>query len=231
MGGSKFGLIMQTIAYPHIQTHRRYLNAEVTTKILDLKVASVRVGYIMGSGDRVPEAIKRLGLPVTLLEEKDSTGDLSQFDTIVVGIRASQVRPDYVANNGRVLDFVKNGGTLIVQYQQNDFITNNMLPYPAKMEGVVNGTQRISNLRVTEENAPVKVLAPENPIFNYPNKIVASDWDNWIPGAKSLLFDGLRLALYPTARISRRRRSRHKWRYALRPDRQGQIRLHWIFVV
>ncbi len=181
VGGSKFDQTMKTIAYPHIQTHRRYLNAEVTTKILDLKVAPVRVGYIMGSGDSVPEAIKRLGLSVTMLEEKDlSTGDLSQFDTIVVGIRASQVRPDYVANNGRVLDFVKNGGTLIVQYQQNEFIQKNMLPYPAKMDAVVNGTQRISNLRVTDENAPVKVLAPENPIFNYPNKIVASDWDNWV---------------------------------------------------
>ena len=172
---------MQEIAYPHIQTHRRYSKATVSTQVLDLKVAPVRVGYIMGSGDAVPAAIRRLGLNVTMLEEKDlSTGDLSQFDTIVVGIRASQVRPDFVANNGRLLDFVKNGGTLIVQYQQAEFIQDNLAPFPAKMESVTNGTQRISNVRVTDENAPVKILVPTNPVFNYPNKIVNSDWDNWV---------------------------------------------------
>jgi hypothetical protein len=172
---------MQEIAYPHIQTHRRYSKATVSTQILDLKVAPVRVGYIMGSGDAVPAAIRRLGLNVTMLEEKDlSTGDLSKFDTIVVGIRASQVRPDFVSNNGRLLDFVKNGGTLIVQYQQAEFIQNNLTPFPAKMESVTNGTQRISNVRVVDENAPVKILVPDNPIFNYPNRIVDADWNNWV---------------------------------------------------
>ncbi|MGI8555844.1 MAG: PIG-L family deacetylase [Pyrinomonadaceae bacterium] len=172
---------MQEIAYPHIQTHRLYRKADITTQVLDLKVAPVRVGYIMGSGDQVPAAIRRLGLPVTMLEEKDlSTGDLSKYDTIVVGIRASQVRPDFVSNNKRLLDFVNNGGTLIVQYQQDQVIQNNLLPFPAKMDSVINGTQRISNVRVVDENAPVKILVPDNPIFNYPNKIVPGDWDNWV---------------------------------------------------
>ncbi|MFN6963181.1 MAG: NEW3 domain-containing protein [Pyrinomonadaceae bacterium] len=181
VSGQTYDRTMQTIAYPHIQTHRRYVPAEVSVKVMDLKVAPVRVGYIMGSGDRVPEAIKRLGLDVKMLEEKDlSTGDLGQYDTIVVGVRASQVRPDFVANNGRLLEFVRNGGTLIVQYQQPEYIQNNMPPYPARMDSVVNGQQRISNFRVTDENAPVKILVPEHPIFNFPNKIVASDWDNWV---------------------------------------------------
>lgn len=181
VGGKTFDQTMQTIAYQHIQTHRRYNTAEVSAKVLDLKVAPVRVGYIMGSGDRVPEAIKRIGLDVTMLEEKDlSTGDLSKFDTIVVGIRASQVRPDYVANNGRLLEFVNNGGTMIVQYQQSEYLQNKMAPFPAKMESVVNGTQRISNQRVTDENAAVKVLVPTNPVFNFPNKIGDADWLNWI---------------------------------------------------
>jgi LmbE family N-acetylglucosaminyl deacetylase len=181
VNGQTYDQSMQEIAYPHIQTHRRYTKATIATQVLDLKVAPVRVGYIMGSGDAVPAAIGRLGLPVTMLEEKDlSTGDLSKFDTIVVGIRASQVRPDFVANNGRLLDFVKNGGTLIVQYQQSEYIQNNLAPFPAKMESVTNGTQRVSNVRVVDENAPVKILVPENPIFNYPNKIGASDWNNWI---------------------------------------------------
>jgi LmbE family N-acetylglucosaminyl deacetylase len=181
VNGQTFDQTQTAIAYPHIQTHYRFTKAEVSAKVLDLKISPVKVGYIMGSGDKVPEAIKRLGLDVTMLEEKDlATGDLSKFDTIVVGIRASQVRPDYVANNGRTLDYVKNGGTLIVQYQQNEFITKNMLPFPAKMEGVVNGTQRISNLRVTDENAKVTILDPKNAVFNVPNKITDSDFDNWI---------------------------------------------------
>src|SRR5690606_22999781 len=108
VGGQTFDQSMQEIAYPHIQTHRRYTTATVATEVLDLKVAPVRVGYMMGSGDAVPAAVKRLGLPVTMLEGKDlATGDLSRFDTIVVGRRASRVRPDFVANNGRRLDFVR----------------------------------------------------------------------------------------------------------------------------
>jgi LmbE family N-acetylglucosaminyl deacetylase len=181
VGGQSYDRTMQTIAYPHIQTHNRFGRAEIAAKILDLKVAPVRVAYIMGSGDKVPEAIKRLGLDVTMLEEKDlSTGDLSRFDTIVVGIRASQVRPDFVANNGRLLDYVRKGGTMIVQYQQNELIRENLLPYPAKMEAVINGTQRISNLRAVDENAPVKILATTHPVFNFPNKITSKDFENWI---------------------------------------------------
>ena len=181
VSGQIYNQTMQQIAYPHIQTHRRYTPAEISAKVIDVKVAPVKVGYIMGTGDQVPEAIKRLGLDVTMLEEKDlSTGDLSKFDTIVVGIRASQVRPDFVANNNRLLDFVKNGGTLLVQYQQQEFIRENLAPFPARMDMQTNGTQRISNVRVTDENAPVKILEPSNPIFNFPNKITASDWENWI---------------------------------------------------
>lgn len=181
VGGKKFGQQVQVIAYPHIQTHRIYRDANVTAQVMDLEVAPVKVGYIMGSGDKVPEAIKRLGLDVTMLGEKElSTGNLNDFDTIVVGIRASQVRPDYVANNRRLLDFVKNGGTLIVQYQQQEFIRENMAPYPVKMESVVNGTQRIGNVRVVNETAPVNILSPGHPVFNYPNKITNVDFDNWI---------------------------------------------------
>jgi LmbE family N-acetylglucosaminyl deacetylase len=179
--GKTYNQSMIEIAYPHIQTHRRYMPAEISARVVDLKVAPVRVGYIMGSGDQIPEAIKRMGLDVTMLEEKDlSTGDLSKFDTIVVGVRASQVRPDWVANNNRILDFVRNGGTLIVQYQQQEYIREKMTPFPAEMSSVVNGTQRISNVRVTDENAPVKILVPTHPVFNYPNKIVAGDWENWV---------------------------------------------------
>lgn len=170
--GKTFDWQMQEIAYPHIQTHRIYSKADVTAKVLDLKIAPVKIGYIMGSGDKVPQAIRRLGLDVAMLDEKFlSTGNLNQFDTIVVGIRASQVRPDFVANNGRLNEFVKNGGTLIVQYQQNEYIRQNLQPLPAKMD---------SNIRTVDENAPVKILQPANPVFNFPNKISDADFTNWV---------------------------------------------------
>lgn len=179
--GKTYGLTMHEVAYPHIQTHRRYSPSAISAKVVDLKVAPVRVGYVMGTGDRVPEAIGLLGLPVTLLDERDlSTGDLSKFDVIVIGIRASQVRPDYTANNGRLLDFVRNGGTMIVQYQQQEFVRENLAPFPVKMESVVNGQQRVSNVRVVDENAPVTMLVPDHTVLNFPNKIGPSDWNNWV---------------------------------------------------
>jgi LmbE family N-acetylglucosaminyl deacetylase len=179
--GKEYGLTMQEVAYPHMQTHRMYRASNVDVKVVNLSVANVKVGYIMGTGDRVPEAIRLLGLPVTMLSEKDlTTGDLSRYDVIVVGIRASQVRRDFVANNGRLLDYVRNGGTMIVQYQQHEYARENMLPFPAKMEGVVRGTQRISNLRAVDETAPVTILQPRHPVFNFPNKIGKADFDNWV---------------------------------------------------
>ncbi|MGD9630748.1 MAG: PIG-L family deacetylase [Pyrinomonadaceae bacterium] len=172
MNGRSFDRSVQEIAYPHIQTHRIYTRADVKAQVMDLRILPVRVGYIMGSGDKVPEAIRRMGVDVTMLDEKMlSTGDLSQFDTIVVGIRASQVRPDYVSNNGRLTEFMNQGGTLIVQYQQQEYVRLGLQPYPAKMDG---------NIRVTDENAAVKILQPQHPVFNTPNRIGDADWLNWV---------------------------------------------------
>ncbi|MDQ3636104.1 MAG: NEW3 domain-containing protein [Acidobacteriota bacterium] len=172
INGKKYDRQVLEIAYPHIQTHRIYSRSDITAQVLDLKVAPVKVGYVMGSGDKVPDAIKRLGLDVKMLDEKDlSTGNLNQYDTIVIGIRASQVRPDFVANNEHLLDFVKNGGTMIVQYQQSEYIRNNLPPFPAKMEG---------NIRTVDETAKVTILEPNNEAFNFPNKITQADFDNWV---------------------------------------------------
>jgi hypothetical protein len=171
-GGEVFTKTMNVIAYPHIQTHRFYTDAKAKINVLNLKVAPVKVGYIMGGGDKVPQAIERLGLDVTTLDENElSTGNLNKYDTIIVGIRASQVRPDYVANNGRLTEFMNNGGTLIVQYQQQEFIRYNLPPFPAKMT---------SNVRTTDENAPVKILESAHPVFNFPNKITDADFSGWV---------------------------------------------------
>ena len=84
-----------------------------------------------------------------------------------------------VANNDRLMDFVRGGGTLVVQYQQHEYSRQNLPPYPASSTGAVAGV-RVSNSRVTDEDAPVTILVPEHPIFNYPNKITDADWDGWV---------------------------------------------------
>ncbi|HMS38683.1 MAG TPA: hypothetical protein PKE69_00415, partial [Pyrinomonadaceae bacterium] len=166
--GETFTQKMNTIAYPHIQTHRFYTEAKTKIVILDVKTAPVKIGYIAGSGDRVADAIRQMNFDVSMIDENYLTnGDLSKFDTIVVGIRASQVRPDFIANHQRLLDYTKNGGTLLVQYQLP--VYQNLLPFPAQM-----------NARVTDENAKVTILEPNNPIFNFPNKITDKDFENWV---------------------------------------------------
>jgi len=161
---------MQTIDYPHIQKHRLYAPAQMTARVLDLAVAPVKVGYVMGGGDRVPEAIRRLGLDVTLLTDDDlASGDLSRFGTIVIGVRASESRPAFVAANARLLQFVRDGGTLIVQYQQTDYTGRRLSPFPAS-----------GNVRVTDERAPVRLLEPAHPAFTTPNRIGPEDWNDWV---------------------------------------------------
>jgi LmbE family N-acetylglucosaminyl deacetylase len=172
LGEGSYTRAMQVIAYPHIQTHRLYSNAVATAEVIDLAVAPVRVGYVMGSGDQVPDALRRMKVPVTLLDDTAlATGDLSAFDTIVVGIRASEARPAFVANQARLRQFMERGGTLIVQYQQQEYIARNLPPYPAQMMG---------NSRVTDEKAPVTILAPQHPAFTFPNRITQSDFEGWV---------------------------------------------------
>lgn len=169
---------MNTIAYPHIQTHRYYTRAETVVNVLDLKTAAVNVAYIMGSGDEVPEAIRQMGLNVTMLEEKDlASGDLAKFDTIVVGIRAFETRPDLTSNNQRLLDYVKNGGNVIVQYQRGKWTA--LAPLAANTQDK-QGTTAGSIARVVDENAKVTILQPNHPVFNFPNKITDADFAGWV---------------------------------------------------
>ena len=174
-GGVSFDREMQTIAYPHIETHRLYRPAAVRVQALDLDVAPVRVGYVMGSGDQVPEALRRMGVDVALLDaETLAQGDLARFDTIVVGVRASEARPDFAAEHARLMQYVERGGTLIVQYQQTDYVTRGLSPYPAVPP------QGAANSRVTDETAAVAILAPQHPVFTFPNRITAADFDGWV---------------------------------------------------
>lgn len=170
VNGTTYNTDLQEIAYPHIQTHRLYSPAKAVAQVFDLKTAAVNVGYVMGSGDQVPEMIRSMGVPVTLIDDETlASGDLSRFDTIVIGIRASETRPAFAANHRRLLEYAERGGTLVVQYQQNDYVDRNLPPYPADMSS-----------RVTDETAPVTILVPDHPVFTFPNRIGAGDFDGWV---------------------------------------------------
>jgi len=133
----------------------------------------LRVGYVMGAGDEIPAALKQLGIDVQVIYPSNlASTDLSRFHTIVMGIRAYDVSTEVRVNNPRLLDFVQQGGTLIVQYNSGTgaFNAGHYTPYPATA----------SNARVSVEEAPVEILDPQSPILNYPNKITARDFDGWV---------------------------------------------------
>jgi LmbE family N-acetylglucosaminyl deacetylase len=161
----------QIIEYPHIRRQHIYTEAEATLKVLDVRTApNLSVGYIMGSGDEVPPTIEQLGARVELLgPEALAWGDLTRFDTIIIGIRAYERRDDLRANNGRLLEWVQNGGTLIEQYNRA-MVNDAFGPYPAT----------IGNNRITDERAPVRILEPANPIFTTPNRITDAAWEGWV---------------------------------------------------
>lgn len=180
VGEAVFDKTMNVVAYPHIQTHRYYTSAVTNVEVVDLKAAQAKIGYIMGSGDEIPEAIRQMGIDVSMLEEKDLvSGDLSKFDTIVVGIRASETRPDLLANKQRLLDYVSNGGNLLMQYQRNNFMQSGLAPFAIDTNDK-QGTTAGNIARVVDENAPVKILEPTHPIFNFPNKITDEDFKGWV---------------------------------------------------
>ncbi len=168
-GRAPYASALRTLAYPHIQTHRIYEPARFDLRLVDVQVAPVTVGYIMGTGDEVPDGLARLRVPVTLLTPGDvASGDLSRYDTIMVGVRASEVRPDFVANHGRLLDYVRAGGTLIVQEQHEVYSQKGLPPFPAEIGS-----------RVTDEEAPVTILEPTHAVFTTPNRITQDDFRNW----------------------------------------------------
>jgi LmbE family N-acetylglucosaminyl deacetylase len=170
--GRRYDRGYQVIEYPHIRRQHIYDDADVKWKVIDVKIApAVLVGYIMGVGDQVPPAIEQLGAKLEFITADDlAWGNLSRFSVIVAGVRAYERRTDLRANNSRLLEYVRNGGTLIVQYNKFEFNDAQYGPYPAK----------VSNNRVTDERAAVTVLAPADPVFNVPNRITASAWSGWV---------------------------------------------------
>jgi LmbE family N-acetylglucosaminyl deacetylase len=174
-GGATFTTGYQVVEYPHIRRRLLFHPAEATVKVMDVKVApNVKVGYVMGAGDKVPDAIAQINVPVTFLSADDlSWGDLSKYTVIMTGVRAYDKRVDLRANNQRLLDYVKNGGVVLLNYnRQQDFnqVEGGFGPYPAAATGD----------RVTDENAPVRLLVPNHPVFTFPNAIGPATWANWV---------------------------------------------------
>jgi hypothetical protein len=170
--GRRFDNGYQEIDYPHIQRRQVIKPAEAALKVIDVKPAPhTNVGFIVGAGDQVPQAIEQLGAKVSLIEPDElAWGDLSRYDMIMTGVRAYERRADLRAYNHRLLDYVEHGGTVIVEYNKMEFNREDYGPFPAKVSGN----------RVTDETAPVKVLQPTHPLFNYPNKIGDSAWAGWV---------------------------------------------------
>jgi len=168
------------IAFPHIPTQTLFPQADAKLERVDVKLTAHKIGYVMGAGDEVPDALRQLGCEVTLLSSRDlAEGDLSGFDAIVTGVRAYNVRADLRANQQRLLDYVQNGGTMIVQYNvaeggpfggRRTGELAHIGPYPLK----------IDRARVSVEEAPVKFINPDNPLLVWPNHITERDFDGWI---------------------------------------------------
>ena len=148
--------------------------AQCVVHAFDINVPpNLRVGYISAEGEPIPEALKRLGISVDLLDAAAlAFGNLSIYDAIVVGVRAYELRPELAGANKRLLDYVSNGGTLVVQYNR-DYIWDRVqpAPYPAKIGSPTP--------RITDENSPVKFLKGDDPLLNRPNKITQADFQNW----------------------------------------------------
>jgi hypothetical protein len=159
--------------YQGVRPYFLYRDAVEHTTGVDVKVApGLKIGYVAGSGDDVPAALEPLGIKVSFLSPADiSSGDLGKFDVLLLGVRAYAAREDLVTHNARLLDYVKNGGVVIVQYNTPEF-DHNYGPYPYVMGR--------NPEEVTDEASKVNILKPANPIFNWPNKITEKDFTGWV---------------------------------------------------
>ncbi len=172
--GKQYAEGFKVITRPDLDSYYAYRPATQNVQAVDVKLpAELKVGYIMGAGDEIPAVLRGVGVNVNLISPQElASGDLSRYDTIVVGIRAYDVRTDVREHNRRLLDYVNRGGTLIVQYNQSVGIFNDghYTPYPATL----------SNARVSVEEQPVAILEPAEHVFTYPNQITAKDFDGWV---------------------------------------------------
>lgn len=165
---------LRTIAYEHIPRIDYFKPAMEKFTIADIKTSGHRIGYIEGAGDKVPEALRQMGYEVVTLRERDlaSLSYLQQFDAIIAGVRAYDVHPWLAGRHAVLMEYVKEGGNFIVQYNRGDLgqMKSTMGPYPFA----------VANIRVTDETAKVNFALPEHKVLHFPNTITDSDFDGWI---------------------------------------------------
>jgi len=175
---------VQVVEYPHIERRPLLRPAEARLLVLPVRTSpGASVGYVMGSGDAIADAIRQLGVPVTLLSAEElAFGDLSRFRTIVTGIRAYETREDLRSAHGRLMRWAEAGGHLVVQYNRDAF--NRVSPAsPASPGGAspyVPYPAVVTSERISDETTPMRVLAPQHPLLATPNRIGESDWSGWV---------------------------------------------------
>lgn len=181
IGNIAYPFSLIPIKYDHIPQQSVLLPATAHAARMNLQVLAKNVGYYMGAGDEIPKALHRMGCNVTLLGDKDMDPEnLKKFDAIVIGIRAYNTKEDLKFHQAKLFEYVKNGGTLVTQYNtNNELVLDQLAPYPMKL----------SRTRVTDENAEIRLRLPDNEALNTPNKITAKDFNGWVQ-ERGLYFPG-----------------------------------------
>lgn len=183
IGGKSYDKAIRAIEYEHIPTQTVLRTSRSRVVMLDLRKSGSQIGYLMGAGDEVPAGLRQIGFSVKELKDGDIVLDnLKQFDAVVVGVRAYNTVDRIKFHQPVLLEYVKQGGNLIIQYNTNGGMqlpASELAPFPLK----------ISRERVTVENAEMRFLMPEHPVLNYPNKITSKDFDGWVQ-ERGLYFPG-----------------------------------------
>ncbi len=172
--GKEISKEMVSIAYDHIPAQTALLPNETKVVRLNIEKAGENIGYIMGAGDEVPTSLRQIGYNVQLIDPTSITSaSLAKFDAVVLGIRAYNVLDELKFKQRFILDYAKNGGTVIVQY-------NTAGRWADQFENIAPFKLEVSRDRVTDENSEVKIIAPEHSLVNFPNKIEQSDFKGWV---------------------------------------------------
>lgn len=172
------------VEYGHIRPRQLVTASVASVALADLRLPGSRaIGYVRGAADRIPEALAALGVPVALLPADSLRGPvLARFGTVVIGPRAWETEPALASHNDQLLAWVREGGTLIVQYQQLQYLRGDYAPFPLSLAEQPGGSlpPRVVAPRVAEEDARVAVLVPSHRVFHSPNPIGSADWDGWV---------------------------------------------------
>ncbi|MGW8267518.1 MAG: COG1470 family protein, partial [Longimicrobiales bacterium] len=171
--GKVYGEGFTLVDYPHVARSALFSPASTRLSVVPVTVEpGLRVGYVMGSGDLGAEVLQQMGVAVTMLgPEAVRAGAYDGLDVVVLGIRAYETRPDLAVANGKLLDFARAGGTVIVQYNKYEYPQGGFAPYPVSISRPHD--------RVSDETVPVTILEPDHPLFTYPNRITDGDFQGW----------------------------------------------------